>query len=191
MTTGIYEIRNKINGHIYIGSSSDIEKRWWRHKGFLKNGNHHSKHLQNAWNKYGEENFVFDIIMFCDEDRLLLEEQKFLDEWKPEYNICKVAGKTTGLKGYYKHSQESKIKMSKAKLGKKQSKEHRRSIGLGHLGKTNSRKVYSGLLDSNGKVYNNISNLTKFCKENELNYSHIIQVLLGNRKSHKGWTRYL
>ena len=32
MLTGIYKITNKINGHLYIGQSIDIENRWTRHK---------------------------------------------------------------------------------------------------------------------------------------------------------------
>ena len=31
--SGIYEIRNVLNNHRYIGSSVDIKKRWRDHKG--------------------------------------------------------------------------------------------------------------------------------------------------------------
>tara|TARA_Y100000310_G_scaffold230046_1_gene232475 strand:- start:451 stop:654 length:204 start_codon:yes stop_codon:yes gene_type:complete len=39
--SGIYEIRNSVNDKIYIGSSIDIEQRWYDHKRKLRNGNHH------------------------------------------------------------------------------------------------------------------------------------------------------
>ena len=55
--SGIYQIRNKINGKIYIGSSADkkgILQRWKQHVKDLKNNIHHNKHLQTAW-KYAEE----------------------------------------------------------------------------------------------------------------------------------------
>lgn len=36
--------------------------RWDCHKGMLRGGYHENPHLQNAWNKYGEENFEFIVI---------------------------------------------------------------------------------------------------------------------------------
>lgn len=59
---GIYEIRNKINGKRYIGRSKDIDKRWIEHMTMLENGIHHSIKLQRAWNKYGKDNFEFNIL---------------------------------------------------------------------------------------------------------------------------------
>lgn len=56
---GIYKIVNKINNKVYIGESLDIERRWDEHKEDLNNNKHHSKKLQSAWNKYGEESFEF------------------------------------------------------------------------------------------------------------------------------------
>ena len=62
MTTGIYQIKNIINGKKYIGLSKNCENRFKKHKGLLKNNKHENIKLQNAWNKYGEQNFVFSII---------------------------------------------------------------------------------------------------------------------------------
>lgn len=59
---GIYEIRNKINGKRYIGRSKDIERRKIEHLTMLENGIHHSTKLQRAWNKYGADNFEFNIV---------------------------------------------------------------------------------------------------------------------------------
>lgn len=56
---GIYVIRNKMNGKCYIGQSSDIESRWKHHVNDLKSNCHHNQKLQNAWNKYGKDNFIF------------------------------------------------------------------------------------------------------------------------------------
>jgi group I intron endonuclease len=56
---GIYKILNKINNKVYVGESLDIERRWDEHKEDLNNNKHHSKKLQLAWNKYGEESFEF------------------------------------------------------------------------------------------------------------------------------------
>jgi group I intron endonuclease len=83
---GIYKIMNKINGDSYYGSSINIEKRWRRHINDLKNGKHHNIKLQRAWVKYGEDNFIFEIIEECDKEGILIVEQKYLD-LNPKYNI--------------------------------------------------------------------------------------------------------
>lgn len=83
---GIYEIKNKVTGKIYIGSSKQIEKRWEQHLQVLEKGEHHSILLQRAWNKYGKECFEFIVKEECKEEELLVREQKYLD-LRPEYNI--------------------------------------------------------------------------------------------------------
>lgn len=59
---GVYKILNRKNGKFYIGSSIDVEKRFSSHKKELIAGTHNNKHLQNAWNKYGEDSFEFLVI---------------------------------------------------------------------------------------------------------------------------------
>jgi group I intron endonuclease len=109
----IYSIINKINGHQYIGSAKNYYKRKSLHLRQLKNNKHHSKYLQNAWNKYGEENFTFLILEKIEKD-LILREQWWIDNSHCEYNMCKIAGSSLGLK----RSEESKEKMRQAHLGK-------------------------------------------------------------------------
>nr|DAU04495.1 MAG TPA: intron associated endonuclease [Caudoviricetes sp.] len=62
---GIYKIENKVNGKVYIGQSIDIKIRWYNHRKELNGNRHHNEHLQNAWNKYGESQFIFNIIEEC------------------------------------------------------------------------------------------------------------------------------
>lgn len=57
MTIGIYQIKNKINGKVYIGQSINIEKRLKRHLNDLRKLKHRNQHLQNAFNKYGEKSW--------------------------------------------------------------------------------------------------------------------------------------
>jgi group I intron endonuclease len=70
MSIGIYKIKNLVNEKVYIGQSVDIEKRWSTHKAELNNNHHHNIHLQNAWNKYGANNFEFSIVEECNIDQL-------------------------------------------------------------------------------------------------------------------------
>ena len=67
---GIYKIKNIINNKIYIGQSIRIEKRWIDHKKTLRSNSHRNVYLQNAWNKYGEDNFIHEIIEECDVSEL-------------------------------------------------------------------------------------------------------------------------
>lgn len=125
---GVYKITNKINGMIYIGSSNDIDYRWRKHKEMLVGNRHYSKHLQNSWNKYGEENFLFEILEETSEELLLLREQHYLDTLTPfdtlGYNTCRTAGSPLGNT----HSLEIRKKISKAGMGRKWSDDTRKKI---------------------------------------------------------------
>ena len=67
---GIYEIINKVNKKRYIGQSVDVYKRWHGHKNKLNSNSHRNSYLQHAWNKYGEDNFEFNLILECSESEL-------------------------------------------------------------------------------------------------------------------------
>jgi len=95
--SGIYKIVNKTNGKFYLGSSKSIHSRWSQHKKELRNNCHHSRYLQNAWNKYGEDAFSFEIYELINVEELIIKEQYYLDSLKPYdetigYNILPTAG---------------------------------------------------------------------------------------------------
>ena len=86
----IYIIKNIQNGKFYLGSSIQPNKRWKRHIRDLESGTHHSIYLQRSWNKYGKDNFSFEIIKKCHKSDILLVEQNFLDGYfcnKVLYNV--------------------------------------------------------------------------------------------------------
>lgn len=58
----IYKIRNVVNGKFYVGSAVDTRTRFRQHRKLLRKGTHHCKHLQAAWNKYGEDAFKFEVV---------------------------------------------------------------------------------------------------------------------------------
>lgn len=89
--SGIYQIKNLINNKIYIGSSKSMMKRKRSHLDTLRRNIHHSRKLQLSWNKYGENNFEFSVLEYCDVDLLETREQFYLDRLCPEFNISKNA----------------------------------------------------------------------------------------------------
>ena len=79
---GIYCIRNIENNKMYIGSTHNFSERKYRDFHYLEIGKHHSIVLQRAYDKYGKESFVFEILKECsDEENLLKTEQYFLDKY--------------------------------------------------------------------------------------------------------------
>lgn len=66
---GIYQIRNLVDGKIYIGSSCNVASRWIEHQHDLKKNEHRNHRLQNAFNKYGEDSFVFEVLELIDKDK--------------------------------------------------------------------------------------------------------------------------
>lgn len=127
----IYQIRNIINNKVYIGSTRCLWVRICAHFGKLKSGKHHSIHLQRAWNLYGEENFVVELLEVVLPNNITEREQYYLDNNSPEYNICRVANSCTGRT----MSEEAKIKIGLASIGRVCSPERRRKIGDVHKGK--------------------------------------------------------
>jgi group I intron endonuclease len=112
---GIYKIENITNGKIYIGSSVDIRERWRRHKKDLKKNKHHSEYLQRAWNKYGEQAFLFTVIEYVKDDCLLLEKEQYYinlyDSYHNGYNANEFSDR-------HMISAETKKKIGKSSKGR-------------------------------------------------------------------------
>lgn len=116
MESGIYKIKCLGNGKIYIGSSYCIEKRYKNHIAKLRLNKHINKFLQSAYNKYGEQSFVLSVIEYCDVNNLKDREQFWMDETKCfdriiGFNACSKSDRPKD----YKHTKESKKKMSNTK----------------------------------------------------------------------------
>lgn len=114
-TISVYIITNKLNGKYYVGSSVNTEKRLWRHRKELESGTHHCIFLQRAWDKYGSDNFSFDILKQClslEEARAL--EQEYLDkEYGTLYNTSRISS-GGDLISYHPERAEIVLKMKKS-----------------------------------------------------------------------------
>jgi len=124
MRSGIYRIRNIVNDKCYIGSAAYFASRKGVHFHNLRHNKHCNNHLQRAFNKYGEDSFVFEILCVCLPEDLISLEQHYIDTYIPEYNICRIAGNTLGVVC----SEETRKKISIAHTGKKLSQEHKEKV---------------------------------------------------------------
>lgn len=119
MKSGVYQISCKNSNDFYIGSAKNLNHRWNTHLYGLKNNKHHNIILQRKFNKYGEENFEFKILSKVPEEYLIKLEQWFLNNLNPSINIYKTAYSPLG----FKHSGETRRKLSEQKKGKARPKE--------------------------------------------------------------------
>jgi group I intron endonuclease len=120
--SGIYRIINKLDGKVYIGSAVNLKCRKNEHYRRLVNNKHHSNHLQNAWNKYGKDNFNFEVIEYVDIiENLIQREQYWMDFYisyddKYGYNMRPKAESPLGTTKIM--PEETKWKISKANSGR-------------------------------------------------------------------------
>lgn len=112
-STGIYCIsfKNSKSKKVYIGSASQnsnktksangFYSRWRKHLHLLRNNNHHSSALQNAYNKYGDDNIEFVIIEVCGPAECIVKEQFYIDKYnsfKKGYNGRPLSNSNLGFK---------------------------------------------------------------------------------------------
>src|SRR5581483_11538041 len=130
----VYRIIEAVTGRGYTGSTVHCPKRKQQHWNYLRDGVHHSRRLQDAWDKYGESAFEFTIVEFVnDPGNLIDREQYWLDHFRDAdigYNICRKAGSSFGTR----RSIESKTRMSEAQKGRKHSAESRAKMSASRMG---------------------------------------------------------
>jgi len=121
MTCGIYVIKNRITGKMYVGQSIHIEKRIKEHQ---HQRDINTSYIENSIAKHGWENFTWQILHECDKKDLDTEEMKFIALYNTYHNGYNL---TRGgeMKGYGNpmHNPEIVKKYSESKTGCKYSKE--------------------------------------------------------------------
>jgi group I intron endonuclease len=136
---GIYCIRNTINNKRYIGSSINIENRWYVHKSRLKLNKHHSDHLQKSYN-IESTNFQYEILeVTLDKDQLEIREQYWIDHYlsyKSDngYNACRTVSKIDPERMRERWAKPGeKEKQSIRMKGVCSTLEHRNKLSIGHI----------------------------------------------------------
>lgn len=190
----IYKATNKINNKTYIGQTSKkFSKRKIDHKSRANTRNFAISAIYSAINKYGWPNFIWEIIEDC-YSKEELDEMEYhyimqYDTYNNGYNL--TLGGDGGGCGY-KHTKETKQKMSELKNGMYFGKDNP------FYGKTHSDEFKKFQSDNKSKEYiitfpngskEKIKNLTKFCKIYKLDRRQMHRVMKGNVKQghHKGY----
>ena len=135
---GVYKITNAITGDFYIGSSKDVKHRWATHKCPSVWNKCPNNQLYKDMQKYGIDNFSFQILTEVEADSLKEAEQKFIETFKPTYNNRNANGwDFERLKKTHRNSnkqyrqsdkgKEAQNKYHKSDKYKKYQKEYRQS----------------------------------------------------------------
>ena len=140
--SAVYKITNTVTGDFYIGSSKNVKLRWAAHK------------YQSTWKKcpnnpmyldmqkYGLENFVFEILEVVEPEKLKETEQQFIEKYNPTYNNRNANGLDIER---YKKSQK---KYNKSDKGKEAQKKYEKS----DKGKKAQKKYNNQLCCYNGET---------------------------------------
>lgn len=150
VVSGIYEIKNTINHKVYIGLSSNIRNRFNYHRYALRNNIHTNRFLQDDWNIYGEDNFVFNIIEECPEDLLSEKEIELISEYnatnrKYGYNILQGGG-------FPDMTEEIKQRISKSHKGKTVPPQTVQKFANAQIGKVMTEESRKKMSESKKKI---------------------------------------
>jgi len=111
MNSGVYKITVDGSDKVYIGQSSDLNKRMIQHRCDLRAGKS-SKFLQNAYNKYGGQH-RFKVLFYCEEadlNEMEIRAIRAYDSYRPSgYNLTEGGEGTRG----FKMSEANKEKLRK------------------------------------------------------------------------------
>lgn len=183
---GIYSIENLINHKKYIGQSVNIKHRWSCHIRDLNNNIHDNDYLQNSWNKYGKENFKFEILEECSIDLLNDKERFYIDLYNTMnrgygYNL-KSGGQDSNYvtdevkkkisesnKNYYKEHPEAKKESSISAYNQWSNPEIKAKImgeNNGMYGKTHTKEARKKISEAQkGHVSKYRNKIPVFCIE--------------------------
>lgn len=150
--SGIYCIENITTNKKYIGQSTNISDRWRKHISELNHNSHHNDYLQKAWNKYGEEDFKFYILEYCNEDDLDNKEIYYINFYnttdrKYGYNL------KSGGQSSCHPTEEVKNKISESNKKAYQNHELRELRSMCALNQWSNPEIKEKIMGSNNGMY--------------------------------------
>lgn len=83
----IYAITNTVNDKLYIGRTNNPNNRKLCHFSELRRNKHNNPKLQNAFNKYGEESFIFSVIDCGQTEDICRKEEEWFSKYEKDSSI--------------------------------------------------------------------------------------------------------
>jgi len=160
----IYKLTNKINNKIYIGQTKTKPpiKRFYSHVYFSKSNN--KMIISRAINKYGKSNFSFEIIEYCFSQEQLNQKEGFYIKKYNSNNLSLGYNLNDIIDGKWKHSNQTKEKLSKIKRTKKYL----------DISSNNGKKTKNTKLKNNSSIYIGVSKRgNKWCCSTKHNNKHV------------------
>jgi group I intron endonuclease len=185
MNCGIYKIENIKNNKIYIGSSVNLKNREYSHFRMLRKNIHDNEYLQNSYNKYGQDNFEFEIIELCSFDDLISKENYYINKYESNNLLFGYNLATVNEFRRNNFNNEVKIKLSKHNLLKNGNIQ---LFSLTNI-ETNEEFIFDSLVDGANYLIEN-----EFAKGNPRNVrmklsSSLRGIKLNNGKNGNGSIR--
>ncbi len=207
----IYKYTNRVTGKSYIGYTKHPEKR---HRDHIRNAKTARNAFYYAVRKHGWESFSYNIIFQSSDGYYChnIMEEFFIKEYRSHVDENGY-NQTEGGDGLKNPDAETRWKIGSANRGKKRgppSEETKRKIGLANSKKRRTeeekehlRQVRTGTKTSESTILKHskryivctpnkeeikVTNLFKFCKENQISQSAMSAIALGKRQYHKGWS---
>lgn len=192
--SGIYKIINKINGKYYIGRSDNIlgtSGRWREHINRLDAKKHVNNYLQNAWNKYGKDNFDFVIVEEVEKEKLIETEQEHLNEIKDDRrNLCYNLSFSANGGGFlgHQHSEKSKKQTSEKLKGRPSPNRGPNSKLKGDKNPKCDKTIYTFKNLKTNETF--VGKRYELCEKFNLERSGVNKLVLGIYKAANGWIIY-
>jgi len=178
---GIYRIYCIKNQKSYIGSAAGFKSRsrtrngfycrYYSHLNKLKTNKHRNAYLQNAWNLYKEDSFVFEILEVCLPEDCLKKELHYMDVYKSMikengFNMIKQSlGNHTGI-----FTKEHRSKISKALIGRPRPDYLREKLG-----------VRVGQFDFQGNLIKEYFSMSEASRQTGIQRQDIGQSIIGKK----------
>ena len=166
----IYKTTNLVNGKIYVGQDSKNNPK------YLGSG----KILKRAIIKYGKDNFKKEILEICNtKDELDNAEKYWIKELKAIENGYNIAEGGNGCLGC-KLTDNHKMIISQANLGKIMSSDTKLKLSKAHLGKILSNETRKKISKNHKNVKKN--NNPMFMHHHSIQTKHLISIKNSGKK---------
>lgn len=174
---GIYQIRCIEENKCYIGSSKDCQERVQKHFSELRLNKHTNKRLQEAFNKYGIDKFIYSIVLYVAKEEDLLTKET---EYQVKIGIDNLYNdKITGV--YM--SDELKARYANVDQSYKQTLDYRMKLAASRQNNKIARCDYT-----TGKILYVYENFVHLKEVNpNVKRSTLLSACNGNKKSAYGY----